>query len=98
MSSSVGLLVTLEARSGRERELADFLRSARDFVVAEPDTSTWYAFRISAKQFGIYDTFPGEEGRQAHLAGRVAEALGTKSDELLASPPEIQRVEVLAFK
>lgn len=98
MSSSVGLLVTLEARSGKERELADFLRSARDLVVAEPDTSTWYAFRISVNQFGIYDTFPGEEGRQAHLAGRVAKALGTKADELLASPPDIQRVEVLAFK
>jgi quinol monooxygenase YgiN len=98
MSSSVGLLVTLVAKSGKERELADFLQAARDFVVAEPDTSTWYAFRISAKQFGIYDTFPGEDGRQAHLAGRVAKALGTKAGELLASPPEIQPVDVLAFK
>jgi len=98
MSSSVGLLVTLKAKPGKEMELTEFLQSARDFVVAEPDTSTWYAFRINADQFGIYDTFPGEEGRQAHLAGRVAKALGAKADELLASPPSIQPVEVLAFK
>lgn len=98
MSISVGLLVTLEAKPGKEAEMAEFLRSARDLVVEEPDTSTWYAFRINANQFGIYDTFPGEEGRKEHLAGKVATALGTKADELLASPPEIQPVEVLAFK
>lgn len=98
MSSSVGLLVTLEAKSGKDKELAEFLQSARDHVVAEPDTSTWYAIRLNADQFGIFDTFPGEEGREAHLAGEVAKALGAKADELLASPPKIQPVEVLAFK
>ncbi|GAA4046698.1 MULTISPECIES: putative quinol monooxygenase [Arthrobacter] len=98
MSSSVGLLVTFEAKSGKEAELAEFLKSARALVVDERDTSTWYAFRINANQFGIYDTFPGEEGRQAHLAGKVAIALGTKAHELLVSPPEIQPVDVLAFK
>lgn len=98
MSSSVGLLVTLEAKSGKEKELAKFLKAALDLVVEEPDTSTWYAFRINANQFGIYDTFPNEEGRKAHLAGKVAKALEAKADELLTSPPEIQPVEVLAFK
>lgn len=98
MSSSIGLLVTLQAKSGKEAELADFLNAARDLVVEEPDTSTWYAFRINSSQFGIYDTFPHEEGRKAHLAGKVATALGAKADELLASPPSIQPIEVLAFK
>lgn len=98
MSSSVGLLVTLEAKSGKEKELAGFLQAARGLVVAEPDTSTWYAIRINTNKFGIFDTFPGEEGREAHLAGEVAKALGAKADELLATSPKIQRVEVLAFK
>ncbi|WP_026555338.1 putative quinol monooxygenase [Arthrobacter sp. 35W] len=98
MSSSVGLLVTLAAKPGKEKELAEFLKAAQDLVGREPDTSTWYAFRINASQFGIYDTFPHEEGRKAHLAGNVAKALGAKADELLASPAEIQPVEILAFK
>ncbi|MFD1210511.1 putative quinol monooxygenase [Arthrobacter sp. GCM10027362] len=98
MSSSVGLLVRLEAKSGKEKDLAEFLKAALDLVAEEPDTSTWYAIRINANQFGIYDTFPHEEGRKAHLAGKVAKALGAKADELLSSPPEIQPVEVLAFK
>lgn len=98
MSNSVGLLVALEAKSGKEEELAEFLKVALGLVVAEPDTSAWYAFRINANQFGIYDTFPNEEGRKAHLAGKVAKALGAKADELLTSPPEIQPVEILAFK
>jgi quinol monooxygenase YgiN len=97
MSSYVGLLVTLEAKSGKESELAEFLQAAQDLVAEEPDTSTWYAFRINASQFGIYDTFPHEEGRQAHLAGKVATALGARADELLASAPSIQPVEVLAL-
>ncbi|WP_423184640.1 putative quinol monooxygenase [Arthrobacter sp. NyZ413] len=98
MSNSVGLLVTLEAKPEKSGELADFLQSARNLVVAEPDTSTWYAFQISADRFGIYDTFPGEDGRRAHLAGSVARALGTKAGELLATPPVIQPVAVLASK
>jgi quinol monooxygenase YgiN len=97
MTSPVGLLVMMEAKPGKQAELADFLQAARALVVEEPDSSTWYAFRINSNQFGIYDTFPHEEGRQAHLSGKVATALGTRADELLASPPSIQPVEVLAF-
>jgi quinol monooxygenase YgiN len=98
VSSSVGLLVTLEAKSGKEKELAEFLKGALDLVVEESGTSRWYAFRINANRFGIYDTFPDEEGRKAHLAGKVARALGAKADELLTSPPEIEPVEILAYR
>jgi hypothetical protein len=68
-----------------------------DHELHGPAGTPGYAFRINASQFGIYDTFPHEEGRQAHLAGKVATALGARVDELLASAPSIQPVEVLAF-
>lgn len=98
MSSSVGLLVTLEAKPGKEVELAEFLTSALELAVDEPGTSTWYAFRINASQFGIYDTFADSAGRESHLVGEIAKALGEHSDELLAAPPQIKPVEVLALK
>jgi hypothetical protein len=98
MSSSVGLLVLLEAIRGKEQELSSFLGDSLESVVEEQGSSSWYAFRINEAQFGIYDTFPHENGRQAQLAGKVAETLGTRADGLLASPPKIQPLEVLAFK
>ena len=48
--------------------------------------------------FGIFDAFPDEDGRQAHLAGRLAAALIGRAAELLAQPPSIERVDVLAAK
>ncbi|HEU4534016.1 MAG TPA: antibiotic biosynthesis monooxygenase [Polyangiaceae bacterium] len=88
----------LEAKPGQEQALADFLRSALPLVEAEPDTTTWYAIKLGPSTFAIYDTFAHEAGRQAHLDGKVAAALGEKASELLASSPSIERVEVLAAK
>ena len=70
-----GLLVTLQAKPGRENDLADFLNGGLATVTREPGTVTWYAFRINENTFGIYDTFRSEAGRQAHLSGKVAAAL-----------------------
>jgi len=47
-------------------------------------------------KFGIFDTFANEGGRDAHLTGEIAKALGTRANELLAVPPQIERVGVLA--
>jgi quinol monooxygenase YgiN len=48
--------------------------------------------------FGIFDAFPDEAGRQAHLNGKVAAALIARAGELLSEPPSIEKVEVLAAK
>jgi quinol monooxygenase YgiN len=98
MVSTVGLLVRLEAKPGKEREVADFLRSGLPIVQDEPATLTWYAVRMGPTTFGIFDTFPDDAGRQAHLAGRVASALTGRADELFTRAPTIERVDILAEK
>jgi quinol monooxygenase YgiN len=92
------LLVRLDAKPGKEAEVAEFLRQAEPLVEQEPATTSWYAIQLSPSTFGIFDTFPDEAGREAHLHGKVAEALLRKAPELFAFPPRIERVEVLAAK
>lgn len=96
--AKTALFVRLEAKPGQEKALADFLSGALPLVEAEPDTTTWYAIKLGPSTFGIYDTFPGDEGRKAHLAGKVAAALGENASTLLASPPSIEHATVLAAK
>jgi quinol monooxygenase YgiN len=95
---TVGLLVTLQAREGKTDELAEFLASARALVESEPETLSWFGFRIDESRFGIFDTFADSTGRAEHLDGPVAEALLAKADELLSEPPAIELVDVLAAK
>ena len=94
----VALLVLLEARPGKEGEVEQFLRSGLEIVQDEPATTTWYALRLGPSTFGIFDTFPDDSGRQAHLSGRVAAALMAKAGELLSKPPQIEKVDILAAK
>jgi len=89
---TVGLLVRLEAKPGKESEVANFLRSGLALVEAEPATTTWFAIRMGPSTFGIFDAFPDEAGRQAHLTGRVAAALMAKATivtVLLPQPPVV---------
>jgi quinol monooxygenase YgiN len=95
---TTGLIVRLEARAGKEDDLAAFLAGALPLVEEEPETVAWLAVRSDLSSFAIVDAFPGEPGRQAHLAGAVAAALAERAGELLAAPPEIERVDVLAAK
>ena len=94
----VALWVKLKAKQGKEQDVADFLLSGLSLVEAEPKTIAWFALQLSPSTFGIFDAFPDEEGRQAHLTGRVAAALMAKAGELLAEPPSIEKVDVLAAK
>ena len=94
----VALLVRLEAKPGKEQEVASFLESGLSVVQGEPATIAWFAIRLGPSTFGIFDAFPDEAGRQAHLTGRVAAALMAKASELLAKPPEIEKVDVIAVK
>lgn len=95
---TVALFVRLEAKPGKEAEVARFLQSALPIVQEEPATTAWFAVRMSATMFGIFDAFPDEAGRQAHLAGRVAAALMANAAELFAQPPIIEQLDVLAVK
>lgn len=92
------LFVRLEAKPGKEQAVEAFLKGALPDVVAEQATEAWFAIRMGPSTFAIFDAFPDESGRQAHLAGRVAAALMSKAPELLATPPSIDKADVLAAK
>ena len=96
--TNVALWVRLEAKPGKEKAVEEFLRGGLSIVEGEPDTITWYAIKMGPSTYGIFDTFQDEKGRQAHLSGEVAKALMQKADELLAKPPDIQKIDVLAAK
>jgi quinol monooxygenase YgiN len=98
MMVTVGLLVRLVAKPGKEAEVTSFLEEGLALVNQEPATVAWFAIRLGPSEFGIFDAFPGEEGRAAHLSGAVASALMGKADELLAEAPDIHQVDVLADK
>lgn len=92
------LFVRLEAKAGKEEAVARFLKDALPAVQAERDTPAWFAIRMGPSTFAIFDAFPDEAGRQAHLAGQVAAALMRKAPELLAESPHIDKADVLAAK
>lgn len=95
---TVGLLVTMQAKPGKEQEVADFLASALPLAEAEPATTAWFAIKLAEDTFGIFDAFPDDMGRQAHLDGPIAAALMASAADLLAIPPEITKINVLAAK
>ena len=95
---TVALLVRLEAKLGKEEEVESFLNSGLALVEDEPDTIAWFAVRMGPTTFGIFDAFPNESGRLAHLSGKVAAALMEKASDLFSEPPSIEKVDVLAAK
>jgi quinol monooxygenase YgiN len=94
----VALWVVLQAKPGKEAALDEFLRSALPLAQQETETTAWFALRIGKSSFAIFDAFPSDAGRQAHLKGPIAAALMAKASELLAQPPSIEQVDVLAAK
>jgi quinol monooxygenase YgiN len=95
-TEGIGLLVTLEARAGKEADAEAFLKSAQPLALNEKGTLKWYAVKLGPGKFGIFDTFANEEGRNAHLTGEIAKALGARANELFATAPQIEKTEVLA--
>ena len=96
--ANVAPYVRLEAKPGKEKDVEAFLKDGLAVVQGEPATTAWFALRMGPSTFGIFDAFPDEAGRQAHLSGRVATALMQKAADLLARPPAIEKVDVLAAK
>ena len=95
---TVSLFVRLEAKPGKDAELAAFLMQGLELARQEATTPVWFALRIGPSTFGIFDAFADEAGRRAHLNGPIAQALMAQAPNLLASPPVIERVEVLGAK
>ena len=95
---TIGLLVIMKAKSGKEQDVKNFLLGGLSLVNQEPQTVSWFAFQIDSKTFGIYDTFEVEEGRQVHLTGEVAKALLANAGDLLENfnpSTDIQAIDVL---
>jgi quinol monooxygenase YgiN len=95
---TVGLLVRLEAKPGKEADVERLLESGLALVNEELDTTAWFAIRMGPSTYGIFDVFPSDAGRQAHLKGRVAEALVAQAGDLFSEPPDIGQIDVLAAK
>ncbi|MEK1891583.1 MAG: antibiotic biosynthesis monooxygenase [Phyllobacterium sp.] len=96
--AKLALYVPLEAKPGKEEEVAAFLKSALPLVNEEAGTVAWFGIRLGKSSFAIFDAFPDEGARDAHLTGKVAAALMARADELFATPPQINKLEVLAAK
>lgn len=94
----VALVVRLQAKAGKEAEVARFLEDGLALANQETTTPVWFALKLGPATFGIFDAFADEAGRKAHLAGQIAKTLMAKAAELLAEPPHIEQVEVLAAK
>jgi quinol monooxygenase YgiN len=92
------LLAVLQCKPGKEKQVEDFLKSAQPLAMRETGTTTWYALKIGPSKYGIFDTFANEEGRSAHLNGEIAKALFAKAEELFATPPQVEKLEILAAK
>lgn len=95
---NVGILARVVAKPGKEAEVEGFLKSALPLAEAEAATAVWFAIKLGPREFGIFDAFATDDGRKAHLAGAIAQALMAKAEELLAEPPRIELVDVLATK
>ncbi len=93
-----GLLIRLEAQPGKERDVASFLEQGLPIVQEEPATTAWFGVRMGPSSYGIVDYFPDEAGREAHLNGRVAQAMTQRAAALFATPPTIEQLDVLASK
>jgi quinol monooxygenase YgiN len=92
------LLAVLDAKPEKEKEVEDFLKSAQPLALQETGTTTWYALKIGPATYGIFDTFPNDEARNAHLTGEIAKALFARAEELFLTPPKIEMLEILAAK
>jgi quinol monooxygenase YgiN len=93
-----GLFVRLEAKPGKERAVADFLAAGLELTNQEATTPIWFALQLSPTTFGVFDAFASEENHQAHLAGNMAKTLMSRVDEMLARPPSVEPVDILAMK
>lgn len=92
-----GVLARIEAKPGREQEVEDFLTGALPLALKEPATTAWFAIKLGPSTFGMFDVFPDESGRDAHLDGPIAAALMQHAGDLYDAPT-LEVPDVLASK
>ena len=92
------LFARLEAKPGKEDEVAAFLKQGLELANQEATTPLWFALRLGPTTFAIFDAFTDEAGRQNHLNGPIAKALMAHAPSLLAAPPVIEHLDVLGAK
>ncbi len=95
---NVGLLIRLHAKPERAEDVASFLEGVMPLIREEPATTALFGIRFGPSEFGIFNAFPDEAARGAHVAGHAAAALFARADELLASPPAVEAVDIVAAK
>ena len=96
--ANIGLLVRLKAKPGKETELSDFLKSSVALAEKETGTTSWFALKLGDTEYGIFDTFADEAGRDAHRTGEIATQLRQRAGDLLSAPPAIEATEILGCK
>jgi quinol monooxygenase YgiN len=94
---SLGLFVRIEAKPGKEDDVAAFLKQGLQMANQEATTPLWFALRLGPSTFGVFDAFSNESGRQTHLNGPIAKALMAQGN-LFASPLSIEKTEILGAK
>ena len=92
------LFVRLEAKPGKEEDVAAFLMQGLQLAHQETTTPLWFALRLGPTTFAVFDSFNDEAGRQNHLNGPIAKALMAQAPNLFATPPVIERLDVLGAK
>ncbi|MEO3808441.1 antibiotic biosynthesis monooxygenase [Sphaerisporangium sp. B11E5] len=95
---TVGLLVRIHARPGKEHEIEEMLRDEIGLIEDESECAAWFTLRIDTATYGIFDTFDSDDGRRSYLLGKVQTALLLRADELFTRPPTIEKVDLLAAK
>ena len=95
---NVAIFARMTAKPGKEAEVEMFLKGALPLANQEAGTTVWFALKLSPNVFGIFDAFADDAGRNAHLDGPIAAALMAKAADLLAEPPTIEKIDVLAAK
>jgi quinol monooxygenase YgiN len=94
----LAIFALLHAKRGKEKEVEQFLKFAQPLAERETGTTSWYAVKLGPAEYGIFDTFKDEAGRDAHLSGEIAKALFAKADDLFAAPPQVEKLEIVAAK
>jgi quinol monooxygenase YgiN len=95
---SLGFFVRLEAKPGKEKDVAAFLKQGLQMANQESTTPVWFGLRLGPSTFGVFDAFHDETGRQRHINGPIAQALMASAPDLLAAPPSIEKTEILGLK
>jgi quinol monooxygenase YgiN len=94
----LGLFVRLVAKAGKASDVEAFLEQGLELANQEAKTPVWFAIKLDANTFAVFDAFEAEDGRQAHLDGRIAAALMANASTLLAEPPKIEKFDVVGVK